>query len=382
MIKRSWTEINIAQLKQNYIECKKYLSDSEQIMAIIKADAYGHGSIQVGKALSDLGVKLFGVANLQEAIELRDAGISGDILILGYTSCDYSKLLIDYDLTQTLVSEEHAKSFEDAGYRIKCQFAIDTGMNRIGLDADDPDTCVSIIRYYKDVFQLTGIFSHLCVADSLSDIDKSFTCRQINLFNDIVHKVTDLNLQYTHILNSAGFIGKFYTNTIHSPHICNVIRLGIILYGVSPSSSIPLPSPMLPILSWKAEVSMIKDLHVGESIGYGRTYYADKDMKVATITVGYADGYNRLLSNKGYVIVNGQKARILGNICMDQSIIDVSGINNISMGSEIMLLTSGENRMYNVEKMASDSVTIPYEVLCGISKRVIKVYNNSDEKNQ
>lgn len=344
-------------LANNYRIYQSQLTPSQQIMAVVKADAYGHGDAQVAQKLQELGCRNFAVSNIEEAITLRRADINGQILILGYTPISSAADLVKYDITQALLSEDYAEKL--AGQGIKAQFALDTGMNRIGLDADRSEECERIIRKYADSFDLTGIFTHLCVADTPAQ--KAFTDGQINKFKAVVERVNDLKLPFVHCMNSAGGLWC-------EPYGA-LARLGIILYGLKPDYANTLPEGIRPMLEWKSVISMIKTVHPGETVGYGRTFTAQKDTVVATVSTGYADGYNRLLSNKGKVLIHGKPAPIIGRVCMDQFMVDVTGID-AAFEDEVVLLGEG----YDADDMAQDIGTIGYEVVCDITKRVTRVY--------
>lgn len=374
--KRSWVEINISQLRANYRSFKKIVGEDVRIMTVVKADAYGHGDVQVARMMEEEGCSLFAVSNIDEAIGLRKAGIEGEILILGYSSPSYIKEINEYDLTQTIVSEDYALSLASIGIPIKCQFAIDTGMNRIGLDASDRIACERIIRNYSGKLIVTGIFTHLCVADSDKESDRSFTLQQLYKFNELAISICDLNLPFVHCLNSAGAL-SYLSEIKGMPLINGIIRLGIVLYGLKPSSNFRLSSDIKAALSWKSVVSMVKTISQGESVGYGRCYVADRERKIATVTTGYADGLNRALSNKGFVLIRGHKAPIVGRICMDQTLIDVSEVPDVQMGDIVIILGVSEGVEYNADNMADDLSTIGYEIICNISKRVQRFYYNS-----
>lgn len=360
MLKRSWLEIDLSQIVANYTAFKSYLAPKQDIMAVIKADAYGHGSCAIAKRLQSIGCTNFAVSNIEEAIVLREAGINGQILILGYTPISYSKELRHYDITQALLSETYAKALSSK--EIKAQFAINTGMNRIGLDATELGHCEEIIRDYYRQYNLTGLFTHLCVADTPSDND--FTLNQIKAFKDVVKTVSDLKLPYIHCMNSAG--GMW-----HKPY-GNLVRLGIILYGLKPSYTNTLPDEIKPVVQWKSVISMVKTVFPGESIGYGRTFLVKSKMRIAIIPTGYADGYNRLLSNKGFVFIRGKKAPIVGRICMDQITVDVTNIPEANFEDEVTLLDNS----FDADDMAHLIDTIGYEIVCGISRRVSRIYLN------
>lgn len=371
--KRSWVEVDVAQLRKNYRIYKKHLIAGTRIMAVIKADAYGHGDIMVAKMLSEEGCRMFAVSNIDEAVGLRNAGIEGEILILGYSSVKYAKTMKFLDVTQAIVSEEYADALAATGYKNKCQFAIDTGMNRIGLDGDNPSECERIIRKYSSSLEVNGIFTHLCVADSKDENDKSFTLGQIEKFDSLAELIKDLNLPYVHCCNSAA--GMRYQNICKNNYI---VRLGIVLYGLKPDVSIPLPKGIKSPLRWMSVVSMVKDVKKGEFLGYGRTYEVERPMRIATVTTGYADGFNRNLSNKGFVLLHGQRAPIVGRICMDQTLVDITHISDVKMGDKATLLGVDGSLEYNADDMAEDLGTIGYEILCNISKRVQRFYKIND----
>ena len=356
MLGRSWVDIDLERLRGNYRIYRSLVPPRQEIMAVVKADGYGHGGVRVAATLQSLGCRHFAVASLDEAIELRDAGITGQILILGYTPASAAGELLKYDITQALVSEEHARSFTASG--VKAHFAIDTGMNRIGLDADDPETCAETLRRAAAKFNLTGLFTHLCVADTPAEND--FTARQIEKFKQVAESVRDLKLPYIHCLNSAGGLW-------HEPY-GDLVRLGIVLYGLKPDRANTLPEGILPVLQWKSVVSMIKTVRPGESIGYGRTFTARETMRVATIPTGYADGLNRKLSNCGSVTIRGKRAPIVGRVCMDQFMADVTNIPEAEFEDEVTLLDDA----YDADDMAADIGTIGYEIVCAIAPRVTR----------
>lgn len=367
MINRSWVEIDLNQIRENYRIYKAQLPRDKKIMAVVKADAYGHGDKEVALCLQEEGCGNFAVSNINEAAGLRDAGVKGQILILGYTPVDCAEILYEKNITQALVSEEYAaallKEQEKLPGKLKAQFALDTGMNRIGLDADDPEECSRIIHEYADRFELTGMFTHLCVADTENEECTGFTKGQIEKFEAVAELIEDLHLPYVHCLNSAG--GLWYNE-----YDSTFARLGIVLYGLKPDYSNDLPEGIRPALSWKSTVAMVKEVLPDETVGYGRTYRACKKVLIATIPTGYADGLSRKMSNVSCVLINGCKAPITGRVCMDQFMADVTGIPGVKMGDEVIII--GEGR--TADDIAEETGTIGYEVLCGISKRVERRY--------
>lgn len=363
--RRSWLEISTKAILNNYKIYKQSIPLDMKIMAVVKADAYGHGDKVISKLLADNGIEYFAVSNLDEAIHIRDAGVKGHILILGYTPIARADELMKYDITQAILSEEYAEELANTRFPIKCQFAIDTGMRRIGIDAYDPDNCERVIRSFCSRLNINGLFTHLCVADT-SEQDE-FTKNQIFLFETIVKRVVDLNLPFCHCLNSAG--GLWQKSSVSC-----FARLGIILYGLKPDYYNQLPDGIEPAMSWKSVISMVKDVKPGDTIGYGRTFTVEHPMRIATIPTGYADGYSRLLSNKGWVLVGGYKAPIVGRVCMDQMMIDVTGIPEVSLDDEVVLLGKSGDEIITADDLAHIYDTIGYEVICGINKRVDRVY--------
>lgn len=369
-LKRSWVEIDLEQLKINLQVYKNFLKDKVDIIAVVKADAYGHGAVIIAKELNKIGIKKFAVSNVEEGIELRNANIEGDILILGYTPIENIELVIKYNLTQTLLNEDYIDLIIEKGYfKLKCEIAIDTGMNRIGLDANEKSRSESIIRKAYDKLKVTGIFTHLSCADSTNEENIDFTMEQIFKFHSIVSCLDDLKLSNIHILNSAGGI-SYFTKTNYN----NLIRLGIILYGLRPSISFELLPSIKPILRWKSVVSMVHKVKSNDFIGYSRNFHVKEELSIATIPTGYADGYPRYLSNKGHVLINGQIAKIVGNICMDQFMIDITNIDNVEIGTEVILIDTDDVNLLSADNVAYSINTIGYEIISNISKRVPRIY--------
>ncbi len=368
LIKRSWLEISIPTILKNTQIYKGQIQNSSFIMAVVKADAYGNGAVEVSRALQSSGVSNFAVSNVLEAVELRKSGIKGQILILGYTPVENLDLLIQYNTTQAIISSDYAGDLMASNLPIKCQYAIDTGMNRIGLDADKIEECEQEIRRVDEKLELTGLFTHLCVADIPSE--DYFTSLQQEKFKRVVEAVKNLHLSYIHSLHSAGGLW-------HQDGFSNLNRLGIIMYGLKPDYLNSLPAGIEPVMEWKSVISMIKTVHPGESIGYGRTYTVEKEMRIATIATiptGYADGYNRALSNKGYVLVAGKKAPIVGRVCMDQFMVDITDIPDAKANDEVVLIGKSGDETLTADDMAQMLGSIGYEVICDVGKRVQRVY--------
>ena len=366
-LKRTWAEISIPALLHNFNLIKKQ-AEGSYLMPVVKADAYGHGAEAIATALKDAGADSFAVSNLEEALKLRKYGIGGPILILGSTPPENADILAQNNITQAIFSLEYAKalSMNTNGKPICVHIKLDTGMGRIGFNFRQNEflNLEEIFSVYSlENIVVTGLFTHFCVADSVDTDDMAYTEEQYNRFTAVIEKIKTKGLDtgLIHCSNSAGIIhsGKF---------LMDICRPGIILYGLNPSSSVTFKG-IKPVMTLKSVVSMVKHINKGETLSYGRTFNSEKEMKIATVTAGYADGYPRLLSNKGEVIINGKRADIVGNICMDQFMIDVTDIPDVKSGDEVILF--GEE--LTADEVAEKCSTIGYEIICGITQRVPRI---------
>ncbi len=365
---RCWAEVDLDQLKKNLRLYRACLPPKAEIMAVVKADAYGHGDRAVSAALYREGIRRFAVATLSEGIGLRETLPDAELLILGYTPPEDAELLTEYRLTQALVSREYAEALAKAARGpVDCCYAIDTGMRRIGLDAGDPAAVEAAVRDVRAPLRLTGLFTHLCVADAPDDDEsRRFTECQIARYRDVLARVEDLQLPHSHCLNSAGGL---YTGE------SGTVRLGIILYGLKPDAADTLPEGIRPAMSWKCRVAMVKTVRAEDTVGYGRSWTAPEDRAIATLTVGYADGYSRLLSNRGWVLLHGRRAPVTGRVCMDQIMVDVTDIPGTRMGDTAVLLGSDGSETITADDMGALIGTIGYEIVCDISPRVPRIYS-------
>ena len=369
-LKRTWAEINLDNLRYNCEQLKGMLKDGVALMAVVKADAYGHGDVEVANAVSEFA-DWFAVSNLMEAKRLRKAGITKPVLILGYTPAENCTDLFELNITQTLLGPDYAKELSDAaveaGITVDVHVKVDTGMTRIGFYAADEE-CVDQIEkaVYLPGLNATGIFTHFAVADEDSADSEAFTQLQHDRFSDVIWELQKKGIDFNrvHCCNSAAMI------LIPSYHH-TMVRPGIVLYGCSPSGKPMQEIDLKPVMTLKTTVSLVKNVHPGETIGYGRKYKAVSEMSVATVAIGYADGYPRVLSNRGYAFVNDKVVPIVGNICMDQMMLDVTGVD-VREGDQVILF--GENSPIGVDNVAALAGTISYEILCGVSRRVERVY--------
>ena len=379
ILKRAWLEIDLSKLEKNLEILSSLLlpENKHQIACVIKANAYGHDDKSIACHLEKLGVVFFAVSNIKEAINLRKYGIKGEILILGYTPSEYVDVLVENNIIQTIVSESHAISIAECaqkkGIRVKVHVALDTGMGRIGLDVIEENNCEKVAKVLLNIsrmkgIELDGLFTHYAVADSEDISDIEYTDKQTRLFLDVCNKVKKYGvlLRHTHCLNSAGGI-------YHYSNYSTLVRFGILLYGLKPNRNLIIPDGIEPIMEFKSVVSCVKQHKKGEFIGYGRKYCCERNMSVATIPVGYADGYMRVLSSKANVLVNGMRTQIVGNICMDQLMIDVTTITNVKEGDIVTLIGRDGTECIYADELAEQSNTINYEIVCGISKRVPRV---------
>ena len=370
--KRTWAEIDLDALRHNFNLIKK-ASKNKKVCCVIKANAYGHGAVKLASLYAELGADLFAVASIDEAIELRNNKIDKDILILGYTPPECAKLLSEYKICQCVYSYSYGKALHDASIKekvkIKVHLKIDTGMGRIGFICIDEKNnglknAVRVLQMPN--FKIEGIFTHLAIADG-GENGKEFTLAQYEkfLFAKKYLENNGAKFKYSHCSNSAGILD-------FSIFADNTVRAGIILYGIDPSNDVINKQPFIPAMTLKTVVSHVKDVAKGQSISYGRTFIAKQKMRVATISIGYADGFLRgSYIEDRYVLVNGQPAKILGRVCMDQVIIDVTGIS-CHVGNEVVVF--GKENGFTPNEVASKLNTIGYELTCMVGHRVPRVY--------
>ena len=365
---RAWIELNLSHLAHNIKQFQKILPEKCAIMPALKANAYGHGAVLMGRALENMGISDFCVASIGEAIELRNAGITGQILVLGYTSPYQFSELSRYRLTQTVIDLPYARQLNDFGEPLCVHVSIDTGMRRLGERSDDMEQICQIFALSN--LRITGVFSHLCAADGSSETDRQFTLTQIRRFNDSVDFLHRQGISgfKTHLQGSYGVLN-------YPEWAYDYARIGIALYGVLSSSAdaIAAEVDLKPVLSLKSRIECVKELHKGESVGYGLTFTAAKEMKIAAVSIGYADGIPRELSNKGHVLVQGKKAAIIGRICMDQLLIDASDLPCISSGEEVILIGTCQNQAISAVDIADCANTISNEILSRLGNRLERI---------
>lgn len=369
---RAWIEVDLNNLANNIDKYKKVIPSTSKIIAVVKANAYGHGSKIIAKKLNDIGITDFAVATLEEGIELRESGIKGNILILGYTGIKNLKYVIKYDLIQTIVDYDYSEqirnmSLKELGGKLKCHVKINTGMNRIGEKYNHIDKLEMI--YSNPNLEVLGTFSHFCVADSDKEEDIDFSKKQIDNFNFAINSLKEkgINVGKTHIQASYGTINYNYLNY-------DYVRLGILMYGVNGDLNEyeKIKLNFKPVLSLMARVTSVKEIEKCESISYGRTYIAKEKRKIASVSIGYADGIPRRLSNEMTVKVNGKYAKVVGRVCMDQLMIDVTDIPDVKTGDIVYIIDKDDSKL-SVERLADDAKTITYEIFCNLSERLPRI---------
>ncbi|MBR3771287.1 MAG: alanine racemase [Clostridium sp.] len=368
-LKRTWATVSLDDLEHNYHQIRNQLSSNTKFMGVVKADAYGHGAIAISRALSEFGADYLAVANLDEGIQLRSAGIDLPILILGHTPPEFAKTLVQNKITQTVYSFDYACRLSyallESNLRLKIHIKIDSGMSRIGFLASEEKSLREAIRVASlPGLEIEGIFTHFSSADSIRQDAISFTELQYNQFVDAIDYLHSSGIEFSlrHCCNSGG-IAQY-------PHYSmDMVRSGIITYGIPASEEVCDCLDLRPIMTLQTIVAHIKKIPKGTPISYSRSYISDSERTIATLPIGYADGFPRALSSKVNVFIRGKAFPVIGRICMDMCMVDITGAD-IQVG-DIVTVVGGSNAW---GKMADLLGTIPYEVTCQIGKRVPRVY--------
>ena len=374
---RAWIEVNLSKLEENVRSIQKIISPSTKIMAVVKADAYGHGMIEIAKHLNKIGIEDFAVATLEEGISLRENHTKGNILILGHVSIQSLRLAVEHDLIITAIDQEYAKRILHMPLKKKLRvyLKINTGMNRLGIPYHEIDFIKSM--YKKQEIDVVGMYSHFCITDSKQEEAIAFSNLQNKRMEQLIKKLKEdgYNVGKVHMQSSYGIL-NYNDNYEYS-----YVRPGIILYGVDSTKEVYKKTSLTlhPVLSVNERITSVKEIKEEETVGYGRTYKANQKEKIATVSIGYADGYPRELSNKGAkVIVNNQYAEVIGRICMDQLMINVTNIPEIKAGDIVTLI--GNTPEITAEEVASLAGTITNELLCRLGSRLHKIYHNKREE--
>ena len=368
---RCYAEISLEAIGHNIREVKKRLPEGVKLLGVVKANAYGHGAVPVASYLENQ-VDYFATATIEEAVELRENGISAPILILGYVSPSQYGDLVEYDITQTIDSYAQALALEKEAARqnrkAKAHLAVDTGMTRIGFQVTEHDADEAAKIADLPHIELEGMFTHFSCADQE---DKTYCSMQMEKYDKMTALLAErgVTIPLRHICNSAGIM-EF------DDHHFEMVRSGIITYGIYPSEEVKKERlDLIPALSWKSHVIHVKEVGPGIGVSYGATYVTENPMtRIAPVSAGYADGYPRALSNQGCVLIHGKKAPIIGRICMDQMMVDVTDIPDVQVEDVVTLVGTDGDETITIEEIANPAARFDYEMLCDISSRVTRVY--------
>ena len=377
MVKRTWAEISLNAIEHNYNVIRNKVADDTKVCCVIKADGYGHGAVELSQVYEKLGADFFAVSNIDEGIEIRKSGSKLPIVIVGNTPVSEAENLAEYDISQAVFSLEYAKELSEKCVEEDCickmHIKVDSGMSRIGFMCQEfPRDEYSIEEICEACclpnLEVEGLFTHFCVSDEDAE-GREFTNKQ---YENFIHvrdslKKRGVDISVVHCSNSGAI--EDYPETC-----CDMVRAGIILYGLAPSSKLADRLDLVPAMTLKTVVAFVKEVQKGATISYGRTFTADRKMKIATVPIGYADGFIRQNAKDGYMMVNGKKAKIVGRICMDQTMLDVTDIEDVKTGDEVVVFGTGENGEPTADSLAENTGTINYETVCLVGKRVPRIY--------
>ena len=378
ILRRTWAEIDLDALAHDFNAVRRAADKNAKVCCVVKADAYGHGAVRMAQEFESLGADWFAVSNLEEALQLRLGGIEKPILVLGYTPPEEAASLSKHHVSQCVYSLDYARELshyaEEAGVTVKIHVKIDTGMSRLGFYYQDISRDEGTVEEVKTACTLPGlypegIFTHFAVSDEGKEGD-AFTMRQFGCFKEMIESLLreDVSFEVRHCANSAAVFDYPLSHL-------GMVRAGIVIYGLYPSGELRNRPELAPVLTLRSVVSHVKTVKPGATISYGRMFTADREMKVATVPVGYADGYPRILASRGaQVLIGGKRCPILGRICMDQLMADVSALEDVKVGDLVTLIGRDGSQEITADELAEKEGSINYEVVCGFSKRVPRVY--------
>jgi len=361
-----WAEIDLDALTANVRALRRFVGPSVEIMAVVKANAYGHGAVPVAQTALAAGATRLAVHRVQEGIELRRAGITAPILLLGYAPLRTAPAVVRYNLTPTIITQEFAEALAAEAERpVPVHVKVDTGLSRYGVL---PEETVDFVRMLQRLprIHVEGIYTHFATAD---EADPSYVRRQLDRFRSVLQalKTRGMYISFRHACNSAA------TLAFPEAHF-DAVRPGIAMYGIPPSEDRSSPIPLRPVLTLKSRVARVRTLPAGRSIGYGRTYITSRPTRVALVPIGYGDGYHRLVSNRGAVLIRGRRAPILGRVSMDQIVVDVSHLDGVRMEEEVVIIGRQSEEEITATEVAQWAETIHYEVVTSLLPRVPRLY--------
>lgn len=383
-LKRTWADISLDDLEYNYHSIRSRLPAGTRYLGVMKADAYGHGAVPVSRALADLGAEYLAVSNLEEAVQLRRGEIRLPILILGYTPPEYAENMIYLDITQEVHSLDYAKELNAAlagtNYILNVHLKLDTGMTRIGFFAYDNEQTLDELKQAAALphLRIEGVFMHFCVADSTAEEDVTFTRLQFRRFTDMLSAMEGAGIrpEIRHCCNSGAAI-------LYPEYALDMVRPGIITYGNAPSAELEGAISLRPMMSLHSMIAQVRTVPAGTDISYGRLYRTKEATRVAVLPIGYADGLSRLLTGKASFYLHGTMVPVIGRICMDMCMLDVSAVPDAKPGDVVTIFGYDEDgTLVPCERLASAQGTINYELLCQISKRIPRICHRGDKTEQ
>lgn len=367
----TWLEVDLGAIKNNVMEIRRLIGENVEILGVVKANAYGHGLKKIAGSLLDNGANRLGVATLGEGVLIRKVGIDAPVLVLGFVAPEQAEIAIENDITQTVYSYEIAENISKVAQKLgkiaKIHLKIDTGMGRIGFlpMAHNLDEIAKIADLPS--LEIEGIYTHFACAD---EKNKAFTITQHERFLDFINRLKQRGIDFpiVHMANSAALIDMPETRL-------DMVRPGIILYGHYPSVDVSHDKiNLIPAITLKARVSFVKKVPPATTISYGGTYVATEERVIASLPLGYADGFPRAFSNRGEVLIHGKKVRVVGNVCMDQIMVDVTDLDDVKIGDEAVIIGKQGDEMISLEDFAAMNNTINYEIICSLSERIPRIY--------
>ena len=382
-LKRTWADISLDNLEYNYRSIRAHLPSGTRFLGVMKADAYGHGAVPVSRALADLGAEYLAVSNLEEAVQIRRGEVRLPILILGYTPPEYAANMIFLDITQEVHSLTYAQELNEAlagtNYILNVHLKLDTGMTRIGFFAYDNDRTLDELKQAAALphLHIEGVFMHFCVADSRAEEDVSFTRLQYKRFMDMLSAMEGAGIkpEIRHCCNSGATI-------LYPEYALDMVRPGIATYGVLPSEDLRGMIDLRPVMSLRSTIFQIRDFEPNITISYGRTYTTEDPARIAVVGIGYADGFPRSLSSNVSFLLHGRRVPQVGRICMDMCMVDITRVPEAKVGDVVTVFGEDGGDSIELTSLANRLGTIPYELMCGINKRIPRIYLNGEDETE